>query len=79
MISGRRKRANTGAHSGISGLGDDRQFEKWRFAVECSHHYQADCDQENRMVALNEQFHHNGTEPRLQVTGYRGQPRMNNE
>ena len=25
------------------------------------------------MVALGEQFHHNGIPPRLQVTGYRGQ------
>ena len=74
MISGRRKRANTGAHSGISGLGDDRQFAKWRFAVECSHHYQADCDQENRMVALNEQFHHDA-----EVTGYGLQGTASNE
>ena len=41
-------------HPSISGLGDDRLFANRRFAVECSHHYQAAYDQENRMVALSE-------------------------
>ncbi len=60
-------------HPSISGLGDDRLFANRRFAVECSHHYQAAYDQENRMVALSERFHHPGTTAlrrRSQVTGY---------
>jgi RHS repeat-associated protein len=61
-------------------MGDARQFANRRFAVECSHHYQADRDQENRMVALDEHFHHPGAHGinsgttarrrRLQGTGY---------
>ena len=49
--------------------GNAHWFANRGFTVECPYHHQADCDQENRMVALNEQFHHNDMPSRLQVTG----------
>ena len=75
IISGCEKRVEFPERSGTSDLGDDRQFANRGFTVEYPYHHQADCEQENRMVALNEKLHHPGTTAlrrRLQVTGYGG-------
>lgn len=50
-------------------VGNIQWFANRGFAGECPYHHLAESDQENLMVALNEQFHHNGTPSRLQGSG----------